>query len=170
MSRATATDLVYLVSIASFILALKGLSSPKRARLGNLVGAAGMLLAIGATFAQPNLNHLALIVVAMVVGVAIAVPAARLVKMTAMPQLVAIFNGVGGGAAALVSITEFMHIKASHPATYVTLEGLLGVLIGPVSFSGSAIAYAKLQELMTGRPVTYPGQHVVNALVGLSAI
>ena len=90
--------------------------------------------------------------------------------MTAMPQLVAIFNGVGGGAAALVSITEFMHIHASNPATYVTLEVLLGVLIGTVSFSGSAIAYAKLQELMTGRPVTYPGQQVLNGLMGLAAL
>jgi NAD(P) transhydrogenase subunit beta len=90
--------------------------------------------------------------------------------MTAMPQLVAIFNGVGGGAAALVSITEFSHIHASHPATYVTLEVLLGVLIGTVSFSGSAIAYAKLQELMTGRPVTYPGQQILNAVFALGAL
>jgi NAD(P) transhydrogenase subunit beta len=90
--------------------------------------------------------------------------------MTAMPQLVAIFNGVGGGAACLVSITEFVHIKASHPATYVILEVLLGVLIGSVSFSGSAIAFAKLQELMTGRPVTYPGQQVINAIIGACAL
>ena len=103
----------------------------------------------------------------MFIGVIVAVPTARFVKMTAMPQLVAIFNGVGGGAAALVSITEFIHIKSTHPATYVTLEVLLGVLIGTVSFSGSAIAFAKLQELMTGRPVTYPGQQVINGIVGL---
>jgi NAD(P) transhydrogenase subunit beta len=90
--------------------------------------------------------------------------------MTAMPQLVAIFNGVGGGAACLVSITEFVHIKASHPATYVILEVLLGVLIGSVSFSGSAIAFAKLQELMTGRPVTYPGQQVINAIIGACSL
>ena len=99
-----------------------------------------------------------------------AVPAARFVQMTAMPQLVAIFNGVGGGAAALVSITEFIHIHSQKPATYVTLEVLLGVLIGTVSFSGSAIAYAKLQELMTGRPITYPGQQVINALFGIVSI
>jgi NAD(P) transhydrogenase subunit beta len=98
------------------------------------------------------------------------VPVARFVKMTAMPQLVAIFNGVGGGAAALVSITEFVHIKSTHPATYVTLEVLLGVLIGTVSFSGSAIAFAKLQELMTGRPVTYPGQQIINGVVGAAAL
>jgi NAD(P) transhydrogenase subunit beta len=87
-----------------------------------------------------------------------------------MPQLVAIFNGVGGGAASLVSITEFVHIKSTNPATYVILEVLLGVLIGTVSFSGSAIAFAKLQELMTGRPVTYPGQQIINALIGAAAL
>jgi NAD(P) transhydrogenase subunit beta len=106
----------------------------------------------------------------MFIGVIIAVPTARFVKMTAMPQLVAIFNGVGGGAAALVSITEFIHIKSTHPATYVILEVLLGVLIGTVSFAGSAIAFAKLQELMTGRPVTYPGQQLINGVVGLAAL
>jgi NAD(P) transhydrogenase subunit beta len=90
--------------------------------------------------------------------------------MTAMPQLVAIFNGVGGGAACLVSITEFIHIKSTLPATYVTLEVLLGVLIGTVSFAGSAIAFAKLQELMTGRPVTYPGQQVINGIIGAVAL
>jgi NAD(P) transhydrogenase subunit beta len=106
----------------------------------------------------------------MFIGVIIAVPTARFVKMTAMPQLVAIFNGVGGGAASLVSITEFVHIKATHPATYVTLEVLLGVLIGTVSFAGSAIAFAKLQELMTGRPVTYPGQQILNGVFGVVAL
>jgi NAD(P) transhydrogenase subunit beta len=106
----------------------------------------------------------------MFIGVIIAVPTARFVKMTAMPQLVAIFNGVGGGAASLVSMTEFIHIKSSHPATYVILEVLLGVLIGTVSFAGSAIAFAKLQELMTGRPVTYPGQQLINGVVGVAAV
>jgi H+-translocating NAD(P) transhydrogenase subunit beta len=109
-------------------------------------------------------------VLAMVIGVVVAVPAARFVQMTAMPQLVAIFNGVGGGAAALVSLTEFLHLRGDQPATYVTGEVLLGVLIGTVSFSGSAVAYAKLQELMTGRPVTYPGQQALNALFGLGAL
>jgi len=170
MSRGTVIDLCYLVAVIGFILALKGLSSPKRARAGNLVGAAGMLLAIGATFAQPNLAHLALIVVAMVIGVAVAVPVARLVKMTAMPQMVAIFNGVGGGAAALVSITEFIGTDTKTLATYKVLEVLFGVLVGTVSFAGSAVAFAKLQELMTGRPITYPAQQVINAVVGLVVV
>jgi H+-translocating NAD(P) transhydrogenase subunit beta len=106
----------------------------------------------------------------MVLGAAIAVPVARFVKMTAMPQLVAIFNGVGGGAAALISIVELLHLHSLglKPAVYVTAEVLLGVLIGSVSFSGSAIAFIKLQELITGRPITYPGQQLINGLVGVA--
>ncbi len=167
MSRGTAIDLCYLIAAVCFILALKGLSSPKRARQGNLLGAAGMILAIGATFFQPQLHHLVLIVLAMVIGVAVAVPAARMVKMTAMPQMVAVFNGVGGGAAALVSITEFISFDPTAQPTYKVLEVLFGVIIGCISFAGSAVAFAKLQELMTTRPVTYPAQQVINAAVGI---
>ena len=174
MSRETLIDLIYLFSAISFVVALKGLGSPKRARAGNGVAALGMLVAVVATFFKfvdgHALYHVPLILLGMFIGLVVAVPVARFVKMTAIPQLVAIFNGVGGGAAALVSITEFVHIKSTHPATYVTLEVLLGVLIGTVSFSGSAIAFAKLQELMTGRPITYPGQQVLNGLVGLAAL
>ena len=171
---ADARDLAYLVAIAGFIIALKGLSSPRHARQGNLVGAAAAALAIGMTFTLPSLRHsgknLVLALVAMALGAAIAVPVARFVKMTAMPQLVAIFNGVGGGAAALISIVELLHLHSLgfQPAVYVTAEVLLGVLIGSVSFSGSAIAFVKLQELIPGRPVTYPGQQVINALVGVA--
>jgi len=171
---ATARDLAYLVAIAGFIFALKGLSSPKHARRGELVGAAAAALAIGMTFTLPTLRHsgtnLVLTIIAMVLGAAIAVPVARFVKMTAMPQLVAIFNGVGGGAAALISIVELLHLHSLglQPAVYVTAEVLLGVLIGSVSFSGSAVAFAKLQELVTGRPITYPGQQVINALVAVA--
>jgi NAD(P) transhydrogenase subunit beta len=174
MSRETLIDLLYLFSATTFIVALKGLGSPKHARRGNMVAAFGMLVAIVATFFKyvdgHPLHHVGLILLAMLIGVIIAVPTARFVQMTAMPQLVAIFNGVGGGAASLVSITEFVHIKSTNPATYVILEVLLGVLIGTVSFSGSAIAFAKLQELMTGRPVTYPGQQIINALIGAVAL
>ncbi|HEY7931714.1 MAG TPA: NAD(P)(+) transhydrogenase (Re/Si-specific) subunit beta [Acidimicrobiales bacterium] len=174
MSRETLIDLLYLFSATTFVLALKGLGSPKRARLGNLVAALGMVVAVGATFFKyvdgHALHHVGLIVLAMVIGIIVAVPTARFVQMTAMPQLVAIFNGVGGGAASLVSITEFVHVKSTHPATYVALEVLLGVLIGTVSFSGSAIAFAKLQELMTGRPITYPGQQILNGVFGLGAL
>ena len=171
---ADARDLAYLIAIIGFILALKFLSSPKHARTGNLVGAAAATLAVGMTFTLPELRdsgrNLVLALIAMVLGAAIAVPVARFVKMTAMPQLVAIFNGVGGGAAALISIIELLHLHSLglKPAVYVTAEVLLGVLIGSVSFSGSAIAFIKLQELITGRPITYPGQQVINALVGVA--
>ncbi len=174
MSRATATDLVYLIAIIGFILALKGLSSPKHARLGNIAGASSALLAIAWTFSRPEVHgetrNLILIVVAVVVGTVIGVPAARMVKMTAMPQMVAIFNGVGGGAAALVSVTEFIALPSKDIAIYKICEVLFGVLVGAVSFSGSAIAFAKLQELMTGRPITYPAQQPINAVVGLGIL
>ncbi len=170
MSRGTILELCYLFAALTFILALKGLSNPRRARSGNFIAMIGMAVAIVATFFQPNLHHIVPMVVAMAVGAAIGIPTSRFVKMTAMPQLVAIFNGVGGGAAALVSITEFIRISPEKPATYVVFEVLLGVFIGTVSFSGSAIAFIKLQELITGRPITYPGQQVINALLGLAAV
>jgi proton-translocating NAD(P)+ transhydrogenase subunit beta len=174
VSRGTLIDLLYLFSATTFIVALKGLGSPKHARRGNMIAAFGMLVAIVATFFNHvdghGLHHVWLILLAMFIGTIVAVPTARFVKMTAMPQLVAIFNGVGGGAASLVSMTEFIHIKSSHPATYVVLEVLLGVLIGTVSFAGSAVAFAKLQELMTGRPLTYPGQQLINGVVGVAAV
>ncbi|MGA3147998.1 MAG: NAD(P)(+) transhydrogenase (Re/Si-specific) subunit beta [Acidimicrobiales bacterium] len=172
MTLDTWIDLIYLLAVIGFILALKGLSSPKHARNGNILGATAAALAVGFTFAYPSVRahslNLVLTLVAMAIGAAVAVPAARRVKMTAMPQMVAIFNGVGGGAAALISIVVFL-IEAPHkPAVYRIAEVLFGVLVGSVSFSGSAIAFAKLQELMTGRPITYPAQQVINALVGVA--
>ncbi len=170
MTLNTWIDLVYLLAAIGFIVALKGLSSPKHARNGNLLAAAAAALAVGFTFAYPEVRahalNLSLTVVAMVIGAAVAVPAARLVKMTAMPQMVAIFNGVGGGAAALVSIVVFVIEAPGNPAVYRIAEVLFGVLVGCVSFAGSAIAFAKLQELMTGRPITYPGQQAINGVVG----
>ena len=171
-------DLIYLLAAVAFIVALKGLSSPKHARNGNLLAAGAATVAVVATFFNPDAdfkNHttnLILTIVAMVIGTAIAVPVARMVKMTAMPQLVAIFNGVGGGAAALISMVVFLqHSQLPYkPAVYTIAEGLIGLLIGCVSFSGSAIAFAKLQELMTGRPVTYPAQQVINGLVGVAIV
>ena len=174
MTLNTWIDLIYLLAAIGFIVALKGLSSPKHARNGNLLAAAAAALAVAFTFAYPEVRahslNLVLTLVAMVLGAAVAVPAARLVKMTAMPQMVAIFNGVGGGAAALVSIVVFVIEAPAKPAVYRIAEVLLGVLIGCVSFAGSAVAFAKLQELMTGRPITYPGQQAINAVVGLAIV
>ncbi|MGD0592497.1 MAG: NAD(P)(+) transhydrogenase (Re/Si-specific) subunit beta [Acidimicrobiales bacterium] len=166
MSLDTGIRLVYLVAAICFIVALGGLSGPKTARAGNLIGAAGMTIAIGMTFATPGLSRFALMAGAMALGAVIGFPAARLVKMTAIPQMVAAFNGVGGGAAALIALTTFLKAAPAELAVYQVVEVLFGVIIGCVSFAGSAIAFAKLQELMTGRPITYPGQQVMNGIVG----
>ncbi len=166
------TDLLYLVTIVTFILALRFLSSPATARRGNQVGAIGMLLAVAVTFAQPGMTNFWLIALGMVLGGGFGAVAARRVKMTAMPQMVALFNGVGGGAAALISMAEFHNrIPApGHLHVDTSLAIVLSALIGSVSFSGSMIAFAKLQELIQGRPITYPGQKVGNlVLLGAAA-
>ena len=171
MSRTT-TDLLYLVTIVTFILALRFLSSPKRARQGNLLGAAGMALAIGVTLAQDGLRDYLWIGIAMAIGAVVGVIGARSVKMTAMPQMVALFNGVGGGAVALIALAEFHNLAPEAGG----LEGeesvaiLLSALIGSISFSGSLIAFAKLQELLSGRPIVYPGQQFVNGAVLLAGL
>jgi len=169
VNRVDTIELIYLFCAVSFIVALKGLSSPRWARQGNLVGAAGMLVAIVTTFFLPGLHRIWLILIGIVVGVAVAIPAARLVKMTAIPQMVAAFNGVGGGAAALVSLAEF---DKSHSTAGIGTAAavLFSVLIGAVSFSGSAVTYLKLQELMTGRPVVLPNQRLLNLGLGVAAV
>jgi proton-translocating NAD(P)+ transhydrogenase subunit beta len=161
------SNLFYLVTIVTFILALRFLSSPAHARRGNQIGAVGMLVAIGVTFARSGLTSYWEIAVGMIVGGGFGAVAARRVKMTAMPQMVALFNGVGGGAAALVSLAE-LHRLLPEPGRLhvdISLAIVLSALIGAVSFAGSAIAFAKLQELIGGRPITYPGQQFVNAAI-----
>ena len=161
----------YLAAAVCFILALRGLSSPRSARPGNLIGAFGMLVALVLTLAAGNINNGALLAVAMVFGVAIGVPAARLVRMTAMPQMVAAFNGVGGGAAALVAVSDYIsNGNGSVLSIGNRIAVILGAFIGSVSFAGSVIAFAKLQELMTGRPIVYPAQQLVNAAGGVAAL
>ena len=158
----------YLVAAACFIVALRALSSPRTARRGNVIGILGMMLAVAVTFADQRVGRDWVIAVGMVVGTVIAVPAARLVRMTAMPQMVAVFNGVGGAAAAVVSVGEFLHDLPSGIGVAKLVEIAFPVVVGCVSFSGSALAFAKLQELMTGRPITYPAHQQVN--VGLGAL
>jgi NAD(P) transhydrogenase subunit beta len=170
MSLDTGIRLAYLIAAVCFIVALSGLSGPKTARAGNLIGAAGMAIAIGMTFATPGLSRFGLMAGAMALGAVIGFPAARLVKMTAIPQMVAAFNGVGGGAAALIALATFLKAPDSGLAVYQVVEVLFGVVIGSVSFSGSIIAFAKLQELVTGRPITYPGQQVMNGVVGVAIL
>jgi H+-translocating NAD(P) transhydrogenase subunit beta len=165
-----ATNLFYLVTIVTFILALRFLSNPAHARRGNQIGAAGMLVAIAVTFAKSGLTSYWAIAVAMVIGGGFGAVAARKVKMTAMPQMVALFNGVGGGAAALVSLAELHRIlpDPGRPKVDIGLAIVLSALIGSISFAGSMIAFAKLQELIGGRPITYAGQQFVNAALFLA--
>jgi H+-translocating NAD(P) transhydrogenase subunit beta len=162
-----ATRLAYLVTIVTFIIALRFLSDPARARRGNQIGAVGMVIAIAVTFAQSAIVSYWEIVVGMVIGGGFGAVAARRVKMTAMPQMVALFNGVGGGAAALVSLAEFHRLAppAGDLQRDISTSIILSALIGSVSFAGSLVAFAKLQELIRGRPITYPGQKVGNALL-----
>ena len=152
----TVEALGYLVAAVCFILALKGLSSPGTARRGNWLGAAGAVLACVVVFLAEDLDHIPAILVAIAVGTAIGVPAARRVAMTAMPQLVALFNGVGGGAAAMVAALE-LHSGAGSDSWVAAAAGAFTVVVGSVSFSGSCVTFAKLQELMTTRPVVFPG-------------
>jgi NAD(P) transhydrogenase subunit beta len=165
VSRTQAIELVYLFCAVCFIVALKGLSSPRTARLGNTVGAVGMAVAVLATFFVPGLHRIGLIVVGLVIGAAAGVAAARAVKMTAIPQMVAAFNGVGGAAAALVSLAEF---DRGHPSFGTAAAVLFSTLVGAVSFTGSVVTFAKLQELMTGRPIVLPMQRLIN--LGLGAL
>jgi NAD(P) transhydrogenase subunit beta len=157
-------NLLYLVTIVCFVLALRFLSSPATARRGNQIGAVGMVVAIVATLLKASVHITWLMVIGAAIGGAFGAVAARRVKMTAMPQMVALFNGVGGGAAALVALAEF-HKLAPPPGRIhgdISLAILLSALIGSVSFSGSLVAFAKLQELIRGRPIVYAGQKLVN--------
>ena len=160
---------LYLLASVCFILALKGLSSPKGARNGNLLGAFGALVAVVATFLVDGLHNRGIMAAAIAVGVLVGVPAARLVKMTQMPQMVALFNGVGGGAAAIVSIAEFHH-SVSHASNLELSAIVFTTLVGWVSFTGSLVTFAKLQELITGRPITFPGSAPVTVLVFLGSV
>ena len=162
MSIPVWAQLAYLGAAVCFILALKGLSGPKTARNGNLVGAVAAVVACAIPFFYLDLDHVPLILAAIVVGTAGGVYGARTVQMTQMPQMVALFNGVGGGAAALVAVLELHEIVGGHePGWFILLATAFTVLVGAVSFAGSVVTFAKLQDLMTSRPVVFPGLPVV---------
>ena len=158
-------QLTYLACAVCFILALKGLSGPKTARAGNLIGAGAAVVAVIVPFTYLDLNHVPLIVAAIAVGTVIGVVGAQRVQMTQMPQMVALFNGVGGGAAALVALLELDEmIPHADDISWFTLAATaFTILVGAISFAGSLITFAKLQELMTSRPVVFPGLPVVFA-------
>ena len=163
-------DIAYLVSAISFIYGLKMLSHPKTARNGNIIASLGMLIAIIATaYLGTNLDF-SKILIAMTIGSIIGAFFAIRVEMTQMPQLVAIFNGFGGAASALVASAEFFKSISSstpNPTTFLILTITLSVLIGTLTFTGSFIAFGKLQGLVTTKPVTFPGQQILNALLAI---
>jgi len=168
----TFIQLAYLVAAVLFILGLRNLSSPKTAPLGNIMAAIGMLIAIVATLLTTGVVNYGIVVAGLVVGGAAGAIAAQRVEMTAMPQMVALLNGFGGAASALVAGAEVMTAVTAGeaPTGIVPTAIVLSVLIGGITFTGSLIAYAKLQEVMTTAPIQYPAQQVVNALIAVGAI
>jgi H+-translocating NAD(P) transhydrogenase subunit beta len=167
----TLVPVLYIVAFALFIYGLMGLTGPKTAVRGNWIAAVGMTIAVVATLLEVRHNWV-LIIVGLVVGAALGVPSARQVKMTAMPQMVALFNGVGGGAVALIAWSEFRTSEGflSEPG-YVVVASLFAAIIGSISFWGSLIAFGKLQEIVPGRPIGLgKAQQFVNGLLLLGAV
>ena len=170
----TWAQLVYLLCAVGFILALKGLAGPRTARTGNLVGAGAATVAVALPFLYLDLDHVPLILGAIAVGAAAGAVGARRVQMTQMPQMVALFNGVGGGAAALVALLELdelLHLSAAADVeSFVLAATAFTVLVGSVSFAGSVVTFAKLQDLMTSRPVVFAGLPLVFGAAILAAL
>jgi H+-translocating NAD(P) transhydrogenase subunit beta len=163
-------QLGYLAAAVCFIVALKGLSSPRHARRGNLIGAAGALLACVIVFLSTDIQHLLPILAAIAAGTAIGALGAYRVQMTQMPQLVALFNGVGGGAAAIVAIIELTKLRPGATPVFDLIATAFTILVGSVSFAGSIVTFLKLQELMTTRPVVFAGYPILYGLALLAAL
>jgi proton-translocating NAD(P)+ transhydrogenase subunit beta len=189
---------LYIVAFALFIQGLRGLAGPTTAVRGNRIAAVGMAIAVIATLLYPSEGNWGLIALGIALGVAVGVPAARQVKMTAMPQMVALFNGVGGGAVALISWVEFRHYGSTYGSrtihvgtelasgvtlqsgvsihvggvpTYVAIFSVFAAIVGSVSFWGSNIAFGKLQEIIPGRPISLgPAQQAVNLVLLVLAL
>ncbi len=167
-------DVLYIVAFSLFIYGLSGLTGPRTAVRGNKIAAAGMAIAVIATLLHKGEFHGSstpwLILLGVVLGTAVGVPAARNVKMTQMPQMVALFNGVGGGAVALIAWVEYRHHFGGDFPLRVEIPSLFAAVVGSVSFWGSLIAYAKLQEILPGRPIKLPGQTLINGALLLIAV
>jgi len=163
---------LYIVAFALFIYGLMGLTGPRTAVRGNRIAAVGMAIAVIATLLQPGEGNWGLIVLGVAIGTAVGIPAARRVRMTAMPQMVALFNGVGGGAVFLIAWAEFRNTGGYQgTALYVAVFSVFAAIVGSISFWGSNIAFGKLQELLPGRPITLGAlQQPVNFLLGAIAI
>jgi len=166
----------YLISAICFIMALRGLSSPVTSRQGNLFGIVGMIVAIGVTVATPGVMSPYLIVGGLVIGGAAGAFVAWRIQMTALPQLVAAFHSLVGLAAVFVAAAAFVSPEAfgigspDHIHTQSLVEMGLGTVIGAITFTGSIVAFAKLQGLVTGAPLIFRGQHLLNALIGIAIV
>jgi NAD(P) transhydrogenase subunit beta len=163
---------LYILAVILFVVGLRGLAGPRTAVRGNKIAAVGMAIAVIATLIGehviPDAETAILIAVGIAIGTAIGIPSARSVKMTAMPQMVALFNGVGGGAVALIAWSEFRGEFSSSGSPWdekVMIAALFAAVIGSISFWGSNIAFAKLQEILPGRPIALPGQQVINVVL-----
>jgi len=164
----TWAQLLYLLCAVCFILALQGLSGPRTARAGNLLGAAAAVVGCTIVFFYLDLEHVPWILGAIAVGTAAGFIGAQRVQMTQMPQMVALFNGVGGGAAALVALLELEHLIDERAGWFALAATAFTIVVGAISFAGSVVTFLKLQELMTSRPVVFPGLPVAFA-AGLAA-
>ena len=162
----------YIVAAVMFIFGLKQLSSPGTARAGNRLAALGMAVALGVTLLDRQIVSYWTIGLGTLVGAAIGVYSARRVQMTAMPQMVALFNGMGGATAALVSVAEYLRLVRSAQVIPMgeAASIVLGTIIGAISFTGSIIAFGKLQEILPGKPLQFPLQRLINALILLLLI
>jgi NAD(P) transhydrogenase subunit beta len=167
-------QVLYIVAFSCFIYGLMGLTGPRTAVRGNRIAAVGMAIAVVATLLIDGMGQWGLIALGIAIGTVVGIPAARNVKMTAMPQMVALFNGVGGGAVALIAWAEFRETAGwDGLPTYIPIFEVFAAIVGSVSFWGSNIAFAKLQELISGRPITLgPGrtQQLINLLLLLGAV
>ncbi|MES2823760.1 MAG: NAD(P)(+) transhydrogenase (Re/Si-specific) subunit beta [Pseudomonadota bacterium] len=171
------TSLAYLIAAVMFIMALRGLSSPESSRRGNFIGMLGMFIAVVTTMFSPAVSSYGWILLALVIGGSIGIFIARNIAMTAMPQLVAAFHSLVGLAAVLVAGAAFSNPGAFHLLNEAgeifissRIEMGLGVVIGAITFSGSIIAFAKLQGLVSGQPLVFKGQHFLNALIGIAIV
>ena len=167
------TDLInalYIVAFSLFVIGIAGLTGPRTAVRGNRIAAVGMAIAVIATLLDDRTGDWLLIALGIVIGTAVGVPAARNVKMTAMPQMVALFNGVGGGAIALIAWAEFRDHDGDISELEFGIPLVFAAIVGSISFWGSNVAFAKLQELISGKPVKIPGGALLNGLLLLIAI
>src|SRR5436190_4338175 len=161
----------YLIASLLFILGLKRLSNPRSARSGNIMASIGMVLAIVGTFCLPNMGHFGLILIAITIGTIRGWALAKVVKMTAMLQMVSLFNGMGGACALFISLGEWLKRPAEiakAPAADLFVDAfpmLLGIILGAISFSGSLIAFGKLQGIVSEKPLRWPAQKVINGLL-----